>query len=242
MNWRRIASVTTGGKPYFFRADGGRSVVWHRGYRQYHATAHGQSLGFFDNVQDAKKAAEKAVGVNPIQRGRTMKKYFRVKRRRNPVFKHRGTRKTATMETRDSDGIHIRYHNTEIVTAHTDGRVTLRSGGWLTSTTKKRMNQVADAFALNFQVYQKRHNWFVVVGDKTLPFTDGMTFSPLKKNPKHRARRAVNPRGKQTFFIYTRKRTTDAWKLVKKTTQIGTALRAALNARSKGHGIRVARG
>jgi hypothetical protein len=132
-----------------------------------------------------------------------MKKYFRVKRRRNPVFKHRGTRKTATMETRDSDGIHIRYHNTEIVTAHTDGRVTLRSGGWLTSTTKKRMNQVADAFALNFQVYQKRHNWFVVVGDKTLPFTDGMTFSPLKKNPKHRARRAARwaPRPRRKWNV-----------------------------------------
>ena len=61
--------------------------------------------------------------------------------------------------------------------------VTLNSGGWLTVTTKTRMNQAANQFGLDFSVYQKgkdvstdEPSWFVRVGERTLDFTDGMTF------------------------------------------------------------------
>ena len=41
------------------------------------------------------------------------------------------------------------------------GEVTLNTGGWLTPTTKVRMNQTANAYGLGFNVYQKDFNWFV---------------------------------------------------------------------------------
>ena len=35
----------------------------------------------------------------------------------------------------------VRLHETDVVTFHMDGSVTLDSGGWLTVTTKARMNE-----------------------------------------------------------------------------------------------------
>lgn len=44
---------------------------------------------------------------------------------------------------RDADTVAYRLHNTDVVTKHRDGRVTLSSGGWRTVTTKDRLNSYA---------------------------------------------------------------------------------------------------
>jgi hypothetical protein len=68
------------------------------------------------------------------------------------------------------------YASTAIVSWH-DGKVTLRSGGWETVTTKRKMNQASHQFALGYIVYQRNHVWYVDLPDgDTVLFTDGMTF------------------------------------------------------------------
>lgn len=67
----------------------------------------------------------------------------------------------ATNVRKDNLGLHVRYHDTDVVMVHGDGRVTLRTGGWFTATTKVRMNQAANQFGLGFQVGQKDGKWSV---------------------------------------------------------------------------------
>jgi hypothetical protein len=51
----------------------------------------------------------------------------------------------------------VRLHNTYIVQFHSDGRVTLHTGGWHTVTTKDRINEF-----ITGRVYQRNHEWFYV--------------------------------------------------------------------------------
>lgn len=51
------------------------------------------------------------------------------------------------------------YHYTEVITFHQDDTVTLRNGGWWTSTTKERLN-----YCDGITVYSEDHTWSVVVG------------------------------------------------------------------------------
>ena len=77
----------------------------------------------------------------------------------------------------DGDVGSVVYHETPIV-SWMDGKVTLRSGGWETVTTKRKLNQASHQFGLGYSVYQKSHTWFVTMPDgDTVLFTDGMTFS-----------------------------------------------------------------
>jgi hypothetical protein len=45
-----------------------------------------------------------------------------------------------TIIRRDNGDLAVRLHDTDVVTYHADDSVTLDSGGWLTVTTKDRMN------------------------------------------------------------------------------------------------------
>lgn len=74
----------------------------------------------------------------------------------------------------------VTYINTVIV-AWDDTHVTLRSDGYETVTTKRKMNQTSNQFGLGFRVIQKNFSWFVQLpnGD-TVPFTDGMTFERVR--------------------------------------------------------------
>jgi hypothetical protein len=76
--------------------------------------------------------------------------------------------------------IEIFYHSTCVVTIDNSGElpiVTLRSGGWHTSTTKRRMNQAAQEYKLGFCVYQEKFNWYVgFASGIKLQFEDGMKF------------------------------------------------------------------
>lgn len=81
---------------------------------------------------------------------------------------------TATSIRTDADGTHIRYHKTDVVSFTAD-TVTLRSGGWETVTTKRRMNQAATQFGLGFRVIQRNGAWLVWNGLAYYAFVDGMT-------------------------------------------------------------------
>ena len=65
------------------------------------------------------------------------------------------------------------YHNTEVVKI-TDDKIILNSGGWLTATTKRRMNQASLTYGLGFSVYQVNYTWYVDYKGDTIPFEDNM--------------------------------------------------------------------
>jgi hypothetical protein len=64
----------------------------------------------------------------------------------------------------------VTYHSTVVVEFNTD-RITLRTGGWRTSTTKARMTQTAAQFHLGYRIHTRAGAWFVTTprGD-VLPF------------------------------------------------------------------------
>jgi len=73
------------------------------------------------------------------------------------------------IERRDDDRIAVRYHQTDVVTYHDDGRIVLDSGGYQTATTKTRINDYAPV-----SLWQRRGNWFLNDGE---PFADGVTLT-----------------------------------------------------------------
>jgi hypothetical protein len=73
-------------------------------------------------------------------------------------------------EILDDGSVGILLHSTHVVKIHPDDSVTLNSGGYHTSTTKKRINQYSPV-----RVYQKNYEWFL--GDGT-PFEDRMIVTP----------------------------------------------------------------
>lgn len=91
--------------------------------------------------------------------------------------------KTATTVATDSNGVtRVTYHQTVVVTFD-DKTITLDHGGWMSNTTKTRMNQTANQFDLRFGVYQDDYKWFInIYGDwnagkgwavlETIPFLE----------------------------------------------------------------------
>jgi len=76
------------------------------------------------------------------------------------------------IKTENNDTI-ISYHFTNIVKFNTT-EIVLNSGGFLTKTTKLRMNQTSLQYKLGFSVYQKDFIWYVEYEGKTYDFVDGM--------------------------------------------------------------------
>jgi hypothetical protein len=73
----------------------------------------------------------------------------------------------------DSDTYAVRYHRTNVVVIHQDGRYTLNTGGWMTATTKDRINHYGP-----LRVYQKARVWYLPDGTR---FIDGMVYSMAEK-------------------------------------------------------------
>jgi hypothetical protein len=75
----------------------------------------------------------------------------------------------------------IKLHNTVVVKFHRDGGpIELDSGGWLTVTTKERMN---GALPVKYGVYSEKGIWYVVVPRRNgeprhVPFADGIKLYP----------------------------------------------------------------
>jgi hypothetical protein len=82
------------------------------------------------------------------------------------------TRKVSGVKTKvihTATGLIVRYHNTDVVVVK-NGEVTLNTGGWKTVTTKRRMNQAANQFGLNYHVFQEDHEWYVFWKGIVYPF------------------------------------------------------------------------
>lgn len=71
------------------------------------------------------------------------------------------------------DDYAIRYHWTDIVTYHANGDVTLRHGGFHTSSTKANISDFSP-----IAVWQNKHNWYVTLAGRDIPFRDGMRIDP----------------------------------------------------------------
>jgi hypothetical protein len=71
------------------------------------------------------------------------------------------------------DDYAVQYHWTDIVTFHANGDVTLRNGSYRTSSTKGNINSFAPV-----SVWQKRHNWYIVLDGREIPFREGMRIDP----------------------------------------------------------------
>ncbi|MFW6272830.1 MAG: hypothetical protein ACOC2U_03525 [bacterium] len=86
-----------------------------------------------------------------------------------------GSHKTTI--TNDGNYQKVTYHNTDVVKFN-EKEIILNSGGWLTNTTKTRMNQASNQFNLGYNVYQEKKAWYVSLKDVSgnyysLPFNDG---------------------------------------------------------------------
>lgn len=91
-----------------------------------------------------------------------------------------GTHKTSIFA---EDGLmRVVYHETAVVSFN-DSKIILNTGGWQTNTTKTRMNQTSNQFALGFQVYQKNFDWFVSYKNQTIKF-EGETLE-LDRNAEY---------------------------------------------------------
>lgn len=71
-----------------------------------------------------------------------------------------------------TDRICVRLHSTNIVQFFPDGRVTLHTGGYHTTTTKERLNQFISA-----RVYQSNYDWFVRANGSDVEFSEGFTLT-----------------------------------------------------------------
>lgn len=69
-----------------------------------------------------------------------------------------GRHKTAIYN--DGEYTKVVYHSTAVVSFN-EAKIILNTGGWKSPTTKVRMNQTSNQFALGFYVYQKDFVWFV---------------------------------------------------------------------------------
>ena len=74
----------------------------------------------------------------------------------------------------------IRYANTTIV-GYDHEHIILRTGGYKTVTTKRKMNQASAQFGLGFGVFQRNDTWYVQIGDNKPVQYLGDTFT-IRRN------------------------------------------------------------
>jgi len=78
----------------------------------------------------------------------------------------------------NEEGGLVIYQKTKIVEWDNNGNVTLNSDDWMTTTTKRKMNQASNQFCLQYGVVQRDYKWFVTIdGCDDIPYYDGITFN-----------------------------------------------------------------
>lgn len=89
--------------------------------------------------------------------------------------RNRDSRKVArnTYLQRRGNSIAVQLHDTDVVTFHPDGSVTLNTGGWNTVTTRDRMNAFSP-----LHVWTERGTAYVSSNGKRYRYHDGITFGP----------------------------------------------------------------
>lgn len=101
-----------------------------------------------------------------------------------------GTHRTTIAQ--DNGSTVVTYHATQVVSFN-DKFINLRSGGYRTVTTKRRMNEASKMFGLGLQVYQTNFDWFVRYGGKVYLFHDRMTLDRLTKQAYTYDGNAIDP-------------------------------------------------
>jgi hypothetical protein len=86
----------------------------------------------------------------------------------NPVYQFPDLASTCLIPGTDGD-IHLRYHETNVVTFHPDNTFTLNTGGYETRTTKARINQFGPV-----KVYSREGTWFLDAPEGPVEFADGI--------------------------------------------------------------------
>ena len=71
---------------------------------------------------------------------------------------------------RRGENIAVLLHTTDIVTFEPNGDTVLNSGGWLTSTTKARMNR----YIAPIRISQVNGRWFLFQNGKSWAYADGI--------------------------------------------------------------------
>jgi len=66
----------------------------------------------------------------------------------------------STTTAEDGKWTRVTYHNTNVV-CFTEKTIKLNTGGYATQTTKRRMNQAANQFGLNYEVIQRKGDWIL---------------------------------------------------------------------------------
>jgi hypothetical protein len=83
----------------------------------------------------------------------------------------------ATTIAGDGGTMRVTYHST-VIAEWTADTITLRTGGWDTVTTRRKMNQTARQFGLGFNVYRDGGESFVTLpGGCAVPLDREVTFS-----------------------------------------------------------------
>ena len=82
------------------------------------------------------------------------------------------------LERRGDGSIAVKLYETDVVTYHPDESLVFNSGGWLTATTKDRMNEYGKS---GYRIYSVRGVWYVGKDgswepDKAMPYKGGLTF------------------------------------------------------------------
>jgi hypothetical protein len=97
-------------------------------------------------------------------------------------------KKTKTRVFSENGKTKVQYHDTVVIEWDAQ-TITLNSGGWMTSTTKARINQASDDFNLGIGVRQENFEWFICLKNPKygfdefvpywlpdeIPFQDGIT-------------------------------------------------------------------
>lgn len=86
----------------------------------------------------------------------------------NPVYQFPDLVKTYLVPGTDGD-IHLRYHETNVVTFHPDNTFTLNTGGYKTQTTKQRISEFGPT-----PVFQRNGEWFIAGPKDYIEFFDGI--------------------------------------------------------------------
>lgn len=91
------------------------------------------------------------------------------------ISDHAVNRMMLSLKESASDVIAVVLHNTYIVAYTSDGRILLNSGGYHTTTTKQRLNQLLPP---GYGVTQRDYAWYVRTPNGEYPFADGAILYP----------------------------------------------------------------
>lgn len=69
----------------------------------------------------------------------------------------------------DDEGMTRVIYRGNCVVAFDQDKIVLDTCGWPTHTTRTRMNQASNQFALGYRVYQKDFRWYVEIDGMKLP-------------------------------------------------------------------------